>query len=226
MGYLGSKFKQRQMYSLVDDTASLVVVDWFTCGRGKQYSTHTNGRKNVETNGRSENEGSATEFWGQQFIQSDMKVIRNGKVILIDNLLLEGMNENNYGPSISERVDHADVFGVVVLVGERIKSVADKLHLLCARETFYEHSSKLVGQKRKITNITENDAGENASSKGPIYSFSRIGDEKDAFVFRFAAYSVESGYILLASILSSIKESTGVAPYEDRLQGVEYMRNY
>ena len=57
--------------------------------------------------------------------------------------------------------------------------------------------------------------------KDPMYSYSRIGEEEDAYVFRFVAYSMESGYKLLAGVLKSMGEIIGVDPYKDRLQGVE-----
>ena len=196
------------------------MVDWFSCGRGKEYNACTNGRKSANFVESDEPNSFSTEFWGQKCIQSDMKIIRDGKVILIDNLLLDGTSRYS-GLSISERVNHADVFGTVILVGEHTKKVADKLHSLCRRETFHQHSSN-IGKKRKNSKITSEMSNiENSEEKDPIYSYSRIGDEDNAYVFRFLAFSIESGYRLLASVLSSMGEIIGIDPYKDRLQGIE-----
>ena len=86
VGYLGASYRQQQTYSLAGNAASLVVVDWFSCGRGKEYNACTNGRKSANFVESDEPNSFSTEFWGQKCIQSDMKIIRDGKVILIDNL--------------------------------------------------------------------------------------------------------------------------------------------
>ena len=202
------------------------MVDWFSCGRGKEYHANTNGRKGayVDINmGSESNENTQSEFWGQKSIRSDMKIIRNGRVLLIDNLLLDGVRmKSSGGPTISERVNHADVFGTVILIGKKTKTVVEKLETLCSRETFHQHSSN-IGRKRKNANLRNETINEECrQEKEPIYSCSKIGEENDAYVFRFVAFSIESGYMLLANVLNSMKEVTGVAPYEDRLQGLMY----
>jgi urease accessory protein len=186
VGYADSRYLQSQSFDLHKD-GSLVVVDWFTCGRGALRN----------------------EFWQQNSISTDLRIIRDGKAVLIDNLLLQ----NSSSGSISLKVGHSDVFGTMIIMGQKTRGIAEILLSMSKRETFRE---KRVGMKRKSDFLT-GETNIHDPSHAPLISCSKLAQEDDAYVFRFIAFSTESAYKLLAEVLRPLCAVTGTFPYIDRL---------
>ena len=89
-GFRDSIYEQNQQFSLIG-SASIVVVDWYTCGRGK----------------------TRDEFWAQKVIKSCNRVTIDNQIVIHDNLNLFTCEISG---SIAEKVGEMDVFGSVILV--------------------------------------------------------------------------------------------------------------
>ena len=96
-----STYSQRQEFHLAENSAGLVLLDWFTSGRAAQG-----------------------ERWTFRRLQSRNDIFVNGKRRLMDSLLLDGSEGSLLSP---HRAGRFNCLATLILAGELVKEVTEAL---------------------------------------------------------------------------------------------------
>lgn len=198
-----SCYKQKQVYHLHPTEGSLILVDWFSCGRKQQYHS------------------DKSEQWNILQLTCETTLVNavSNDVIIFDNLHLEPTMHL----SVADKVGYADIFGTIVLYGTRTKAVRDRLTVLTHRQTFkdYRHDSQVSHDSRNSYN-TSNRGITNGNTNAalpylfdePLVSVSHLSNLLT--IVKFAHGSIDEAYELVQEILKPINEDINHVPYDDR----------
>ncbi|CAK4666595.1 hypothetical protein AeMF1_012177 [Aphanomyces euteiches] len=172
----GAMYKQYQRFT-VHPTASLVFIDWMTSGR------HARG-----------------ESWSFASYESCNQVVMEGDdaPILLDRMRLQEEAEH----SLRARMGGMTVLGTVVLVGPRVKAMADALIQRGARKALKPNESP-IPYGHVATNVHPNVR----SAVSPL--------GKSGAIVRIAGRTTEEAYAFVKDLLAPLEDLVGFKCFQE-----------
>jgi len=191
--YANSRFQQEQVYRLQNASSSCVIVDMFSNGRS-----------------------SMGESWQAHRIRSQISLFVDNKLLLFENLDLH----HSAFSTIADKVGRGDLFGSIIVYGERTKALQARLATLKQRQNWIAHRTEktlLMQQRQETDRGLETTLGISATATAapPLVSVSAL--EENLVLVRFQAATVEDAYRLLAELLKPLEQEIGLAAYAERL---------
>ncbi|TMW55839.1 hypothetical protein Poli38472_008487 [Pythium oligandrum] len=184
-----ARYRQRQEIRLAQD-ATLVFVDWLTSGR----------KRNFLASGSLQNDRHEThEHWDFDEYDSTADIYVDNQLVLSDRVRL--VDEEVV--SMRKRMHGTHVLGLLVLLGDRVKVITDRLLDLSQRKRLH-HANEITPQGRLSSQ---------SDFKGVIASASPLTG--NGVIVRFVAEDTESGMNYLKDILEPLKEILGHTPYQE-----------
>ncbi|CAI0387261.1 unnamed protein product [Linum tenue] len=183
-----ARYAQKQVFRVVADSSSLLLVDWITSGR------HESG-----------------ERWEFQLYKSTNQILLaddDDRPLFVDSVLLEQGSIS----SISDRMLDYQVIAMVVILGPKLKNIQNQV-----QENVKRLMSDQLHMPYSGVRASSNHAKPNSSSsfnKPPLVaSCSPFGPKGMGVVVRIAATTTESVYKFLNHQLSGMESLIGVLPY-------------
>ena len=138
--FKGSNYAQSQRFMLPsDDTASVLVVDWFNSGRGAGFAQSVHPATASPGNGASQSKSHPIdpEIWSMDRYVSLNEVLIGTKLLMRERMVLEDRispsSEPTF-PSIASRMAPYHVYATMFIVGAHLKGFVDHILILCDRE--------------------------------------------------------------------------------------------
>lgn len=189
--FKNSTYHQRQSYKL-QENASLIHIDWFSCGRGDR------------------NDASKNELWNINKLITRLSIDDSSqKKILCENLDLEASSNI----SVADKLGNAIIFGILVLIGPKTVTLRNRLKIFTERQSFH--------QRRDEINAITQHRHEPSSFfyKEPLVSVSNLSE--DLTVVRFASGCIDDVYKIIIETLSPLESMLNYIPYADKCHGME-----
>lgn len=191
--YKNSTYHQEQSYKLKEN-ASLIHIDWFSCGRNDQNDVNKN------------------ELWNINKLITRLSIEdSNQKKILCENLDLEANVNSNI--SVADKLGNATIFGILVLIGPKTAAIRNRLKIFTERQSFHQ-------RREEINAITQHrQESDTFFYKEPLVSVSNLSD--DLTVMRFASGSIDDIYKIIIETLSPLQSALNYIPYVDKCHEME-----
>ena len=191
--YKNSTYHQEQSYKL-QENASLIHIDWFSCGRNDQNDVNKN------------------ELWNINKLITRLSIEDSSqKKILCENLDLEASSNSNI--SVADKLGNATMFGILILIGPKTVTLRNRLKIFTERQSFHQ-------RREEINAITQHRHESNAFFyKEPLVSVSNLS--ADLTVVRFASGSIDDMYKIIIETLSPLESMLNYIPYIDKCHEME-----
>ena len=198
---------------------SLVLVDWFSCGRHLVAGKIDNKILDKCSEGVVAAGGDGEflsnrkmETWDLKRLRTKLQLFVGEERILLENLDLH--NQNDEEMNVSDKVGCAAIFGLILLAGPRTEYLQRRIGALSHRQRFHERRSEILKQRQQ-------EASTSSSAffySEPLVSISKIKD--GVSLVRFACAGVEDAYLLVQEILRPISVEIFSVPYPDMIDSV------
>ncbi|KAJ0405268.1 hypothetical protein ATCC90586_009775 [Pythium insidiosum] len=185
-----AKYQQKQVFRLRKDS-SLVLVDWLTSGRKRNF---------LSTGCLQENRTEVHEHWDFEEYDSRLEVSIDGEVVLTDRTRLC----DDEPTKLRRRMQGAHVLGVMVVLGPKMKVLTDRVLQLSRRKRLH-HASDITPQGR-LSSDTD--------FPGVLASASPLGETGGA-ITRFIAEDAETAMMFMRSTLASLEDELGFKPFQE-----------
>ncbi|KAI9912254.1 hypothetical protein PsorP6_009331 [Peronosclerospora sorghi] len=184
-----AQYRQRQVFHLEKD-ANLVFIDWLTSGRKRNY---------LATGSIRHNRTETLEHWDFTEYDTLLEIFLGEERLLTDRVRLA----DDEDVSLRERMYGMHVLGIMVVIGDKVKSIIDDLLELSTRKKLC-NPRDLTPQGRLETACT---------FPGVISSASPLGS--GAVIVRFCGQDAESAMTFVKSMLKPLRGLIGFSPYQE-----------
>ncbi|CAI0387986.1 unnamed protein product [Linum tenue] len=184
-----ARYAQKQVFRVVANSSSLLLVDWITSGR------HESGEK-----------------WEFQLYKSTNQILLvddDDRPLFVDSVLLEQGSIS----SIADRMLDYQVIAMIVILGPKLKNIQNQVQESVKRLMSDQLHMPYSGVRASSNHAKPNSSSAFNNKPQLVASCSPFGPKGVGVVVRIAATTTESVYKFLNHQLSGMESLIGVPPY-------------